>query len=286
MNEPKLIGVDLGATNIRSAVVGANTISNLNSKRINSQGTELEVLEDVFKLVDLIMDEEVAGIGIGVPSVVDVALGIVYDVQYIPSWKEVHLKQLMQDRYRVPVFINNDANCFALGEFYFGKGKECQSMIGLAIGTGMGAGIIINKKLYAGPNCGAGEFGMCEYLDKVYEYYCSGQFFQNVYQLDGETVFQSAKKADLDALKMYSLMGMHLGNAIKTIMYTYDPDLIILGGSVRLAYDYFQESMWRQIQTFAFAKSVEHLKIEISNLDNIGLLGAAALFYDAQKTSR
>jgi len=103
-------------------------------------------------------------------------------------------------------------------------------MIGLTIGTGLGAGIIINKHLFAGPNCGAGEFGMVAYLDHVYEYYCSGQFFQNVYQLDGEAVFQQAKQGDTRSLELYAEMGAHLGNAIKVIMYTYDASHIIFGG--------------------------------------------------------
>jgi len=283
MNNMKVIGIDLGATNIRAAAVRLDTISNISSRRINSSGTEQEVLQDVFDLVDEQMDEEVEGIGIGVPSVVDVEQGIVYDVQYIPSWKEVHLKKYMEERYHKPVFVNNDANCFALGEHYFGKGRNVESMIGLAIGTGMGAGIIINHKLYAGPNCGAGEFGMVDYLDKVYEYYCSGQFFQNVHQVDGEVVYQGALKGDKKYLKLYSEMGTHLGNAIKMIMYTYDPELIILGGSVRLAYDYFQQAMWERIRTFAFKKSIGRLKITISELDNSGILGAAALYYDGTR---
>jgi glucokinase len=282
MDNTKLVGVDLGATNIRAALVNADTFSNIKSKRINSTGTEQQVLEDVFEVVDAVMNDEIKAIGIGVPGVVDIKNGIVYDVIYIPSWKEVYLKKKMEERYRVPVFVNNDANCFALGEFYFGKGQGRESMIGLAIGTGLGAGIIINHKLYAGPNCAAGEFGMVEYLDKVYEYYCSGQFFQNVYQLDGETVFENAKKGDQQSLYLYGLMGMHLGNAIKTIMYTYDPDLIILGGSVRFAYEFFQQEMWKQIKTCAFTKSVENLRIEISELENSAILGAAALYYDAQ----
>jgi glucokinase len=283
MDLVKVIGVDLGATNIRSAWVNNNSISNISSKRINSKGTVEEVLDDIFELTDRLIDDQIEAIGIGVPSVVDISKGIVYDVQYIPSWKEVHLKRLMEERYGLPVYVNNDANCFALGELYFGHGIGMNSLIGLAIGTGMGAGIIINKRLYAGPNCGAGEFGMVEYLDKVFEYYCSGQFFQNVYQLDGEAVFQRAKSGDLEAQHLYGIMGMHLGNAIKVILYTYDPELIILGGSVRFAYDYFQASMWKQIMTFAFPKSVEKLKIKISELENSALLGAAALYYDAQK---
>lgn len=283
MNSEKVIGVDLGATNIRAAIVDKNTISAIQSKRINSSGTLQEVLQDVFEAVDVLADNSATAIGIGVPSVVDAEQGIVYDVQYIPSWKEVPLKKLMEERYNLPVFVNNDANCFALGEHYFGKGKGADSMIGLAIGTGVGAGIIINNRLYAGPNCGAGEFGMVDYLDKVYEYYCSGSFFQNVYQLDGEDVFLRAKKGDEQALKLYAEMGTHLGNAVKMIMYTYDPLLIILGGSVRFAYKFFEKTMWQRIRTFAFTKSAERLKIEISELQSSGILGAAALYYDSMQ---
>ena len=242
-----------------------------------------EVLQDVFDLVDEQMDEEVEAIGIGVPSVVDVELGIVYDVQYIPSWKEVHLKKYMEERYRKPVFVNNDANCFVLGEYYFGKGAGVENFVGLAIGTGLGAGIIINHKLYAGPNCGAGEFGMVDYLDHCFEYYCSGQYFQNVYNTDGQEVFDKAKAGDLQAQQWYAEMGMHLGTAIKMIMYTYDTSLIIFGGSVRHAYPFFSRTMWERINSFAFTKSLAKFRIELSDLENSGILGAAGLYYNSRK---
>lgn len=281
MSAKKVIGIDLGATNVRGAQVDENSMGNIISSRIRSNGSVQDVLDDIYAVADKLIDGDVAAIGIGVPGVVDVEDGIVYDVQYIPSWVEVPLKKLMQQRYGVPVFVNNDANCFALGEYYFGKGKGTTNMIGLAIGTGLGAGIIINKHLYAGPNCGAGEFGMVDYLDHVYEYYCCGQFFKNVYQLDGETVFKQAQAGDARALQLYAEMGTHLGNAIKMIMYTYDPSLIIFGGSVRFAYPYFQETMWQRINSFAFTKSITRLRIELSELESGGILGAAALYYDS-----
>jgi glucokinase len=279
MNTNKVIGIDLGATNIRGAIVSEKNISLIKSQRINN-GTEEEVLENVYALIDALINNTVTAIGIGVPSVVDIDEGIVYDVVYIPSWKEVHLKKILEQRYSIPVYVNNDANCFVLGEYYFGKGKGYNSVIGATFGTGLGAGVIINNKLFSGANCGAGEFGICDYLDKVYEYYCSGSFFKNVYNLDGEMVFNKAKEGDKKSLELYKELGVHIGNAIKLIMYTYDPQLIILGGSVSNAYSLFQETMWQRINTFAFTKTAERIKIEISELKNSGVLGAAALCYD------
>lgn len=281
MNHKEIIGIDLGATNIRGGLVSGNEITEIKAKPIRSKGTVEDVLQDIFSITDTLMNNAVAAIGIGVPSVVDVKQGIVYDVQYIPSWKEVHLKRVMEERYKIPVFVNNDANCFALGEFYFGKGIGTDNMIGLTIGTGIGAGIIINKRLYAGPNCGAGEFGMVEYLDHCYEYYGSGQFFENVYHTNGQIVFDRAQSGDQEARLWYAEMGTHLGNAIKMILYTYDPPLIIFGGSVRHAYPFFQHTMWERINSFAYPKSLGQLRIEISELHNSGILGAAGLYYDA-----
>jgi glucokinase len=280
MSKETILGIDLGGTNIRGGLVTENNLSSTYSQRVTSDGSVEQVLQEFFGVTDKLFSDFTKAIGIGVPGLVDTDKGIVYDVVNIPSWKEVPLGQLMEDRYGVPVLINNDANCFALGEFYFGRGKGTDSMVGLTIGTGLGSGIILNKKLYEGKRGGAGEFGMIDYLDKYVEYYASGQFFQNIYQTDGETVFARAEKGDKEAIRMYEEMGAHLGNAIKTILYALDVDLIVLGGSVRKAWSYFNQSMWQQIKTFAFQKAKENLKVEVSELENSGMLGAAALYYD------
>jgi glucokinase len=279
--EEQIIGIDLGGTNVRCGLVSGNKVIDIHSKRINSRASVEEVMEDIFSLTGRLISPSVAAIGIGVPSVVDLEQGIVYDVQNIPSWKEVPLKKWMEEKYQLPVIVNNDANCFALGEYYYGKGKGHRSMIGLTIGTGLGAGIIIHNKLYAGANCGAGEFGMVEYLDKCYEFYACGQFFQNVYHTDGEEVFKKAKAGDAEALRRYGEMGTHLGNAMKTMLYTYDMDLIIIGGSVRSAFPFYADNMWARIHTLVYPRSAQKLRIELSGLANCGILGAAGLYYDA-----
>ncbi|MCO5235893.1 MAG: ROK family protein [Chitinophagaceae bacterium] len=281
MKEKIIIGIDLGATNVRAGRVHQQQIKELQAMPIRSSGTVEEVLQDLFSVTDGLVDKSVAGIGVGVPSVVDVEKGIVYDVQYIPSWTEVPLKRILEERYGLPVFVNNDANCFALGEFYFGKGIGSDHMIGLTIGTGIGAGIIINRHLYAGANCGAGEIGTVDYLDHRYEYYASGQYFDNVYHTGGQEVFERAKSGDPQARQWYAEMGTHLGNVIKLVLYAYDPSLIVFGGSVRHAYPYFQKNMWESINSFAFPKSLERLRIELSDLQNSGIYGAAGLYYDS-----
>jgi glucokinase len=277
------IGIDLGGTNIRGGLVSRNEVPKITSRRINAKASAEEVLQELFLFTDEIIHSSVNSIGIGVPGLVNVQEGIVFDVINIPSWKEMPLQKHMQDRYHLPVLVNNDANCFALGEFYFGKGQGCDSMVGLTIGTGLGSGLILNKKLYAGKNGGAGEFGTTDYLDKCYEYYASGQYFENVYQTDGEIVFKRAISGDTQAIKMYEEMGYHLGNAIKMILYGLDVELIILGGSVRHAFPFFSKAMWQRLEKFAFKRSIKNLKIEVSELENSGILGAAALHDEMQK---
>ena len=130
----------------------------------------LDTLTEVF-------DSSVVGIGCGVPSVVDVAEGIVFEVQNIPSWKEIHLKAALEDRFGVPAAVNNDANAFAVGEHVFGKGLDFRNLVGMTLGTGLGTGVIIEGRLYSGANCGAGEIGMMAHKGLTLEDYCSGQFF-------------------------------------------------------------------------------------------------------------
>lgn len=285
MSTTTIIGIDLGATNIRGAAVSGHRYSDIVSRKIRSRGTEEEVLEDVYWVAGQLISQNpnVQAIGIGVPSVVDVEQGIVYDVQHIPSWKEVHLKSLMEKRYNLPVYVNNDANCFALGEYYFGKGKGSGSLTGLTLGTGLGAGIITNGKLYSGYNCGAGEIGCIGYLDNNLEFYCSGSFFQNVHGLNGLQVYEAAQQGEEQALKLYAELGRHIGEAVKMTLYAYDPQVIVLGGSVSHAYEYFHQAMRAQLESFAYPKSVQRLRIEVSELENSGILGAAALFLDAEK---
>ena len=150
MKKQTIIGVDIGGTKVQAARINGQNIEETKRKLISANGSEKQVIDEIILTVAHVFDKSVSGIGVGVPSIVDVEKGIVYDVHNIPSWKEVHLKKILEEKFQVPVYVNNDANCFAVGEKHFGKGKEFKNMIGLIVGTGMAGGIIINNQLYNG----------------------------------------------------------------------------------------------------------------------------------------
>lgn len=272
-----IIGVDLGGTNVRAGLISGNEIVDLHTVRINSKGSVEEVVDQVFGVIDDLDRSEVKGIGIGVPSVVDVENGIVFDVQNIPSWKRVGIKDILEDKYGVEVRVNNDANCFAMADFQFGKGRGFKNVIGLIMGTGLAGGVIINGSLYEGVNCGAGEFGMIGYRDSIYEHYCCGQFFQRQYQLEGQDVAQMAQDNNPQGLKIMEEFGGHVGQVVSTILYAHDPEIIILGGSVSKSYSLFENALWKVLENFGYPNSIKNLKIEVSDLENPGVFGAAAL---------
>lgn len=279
-----VLGVDLGGTNVRVGLIDGDKLVKTEACQISPEKNYHDVLNNICETIDCFKNAQVEGIGIGVPSIVDVEKGIVYNVQNIPSWQEVPLKDLLEKRYRVPVYVNNDANCFAVGEKYFGRGKKYQNIVGLIMGTGLGAGIIVNDRLYSGTNCAAGEFGNISFKEKNFEYYCCGQFFSAEQKSSGEELSERARKNDSKALKIFAEFGSNVGEAIKLVMYCFDPEIIILGGSVSKSYGFFKDSMWQTLRDFAYPKMVEKIRIELSDVSNIAILGAAALYYDSRKT--
>ena len=278
-----LIGIDLGATNVRVARIHKDNIEQIETEQIVETDEASDLINQIEQLIQKVNTGGVESIGMGVPSVVDIEEGIVYDVQNIPSWNKVPVKHIFEKKFNKPVHVNNDANCFALGEKYFGKGRGYHSMVGLTLGSGFGSGLILDGHLYSGENCGAGEVGMFPYKDSIFEHYCGGMFFEREYNVSGKQVFEQAKKGDEEAQTMYKAFGNHLGNGIKTVMYAYDPQIIILGGTIRKAYPYFKEAMYSAMQDFAYPNSLKSLKIEASELDYVSVLGAAALSLDLQE---
>ena len=277
-----ILAVDLGGTKIRLGKVSKDGVAEQLSRAVPVSDDSQVVVNELTNGIESLMSGDIIAIGIGVPSVVDVDRGIVYNVQNIPAWKEVHLKDILERQFSVPVHVNNDANCFVLGESYFGKGQNFRNIVGLTIGTGLGGGIIINRQLYSGWNCGAGEIGMIPYRGQILEYYCSGQFFVRECGMAGEQVFERANSGDPDAIRLYEEFGREMALAIVTALYAYDPEIIILGGSVSRAFRFFQQPMMERVASlFAYPHALARLTVENSELADVALLGAAALHLDA-----
>lgn len=271
------IGIDLGATNVRVGLVREGDLAEVREAPTPAGGTEEEVLGQIYALLDEMPMERIETIGAGVPSVVDPEAGVVYDVVNIPSWTEVPLGPLLEARYDTAAFVQNDANCFALAEYHYGAGGEASPMVGLIVGTGFAGGIVVGGELFSGRNCGAGEFGTAPYRETIYEHYCAGLFFEREYGLSGQEAFERAEAGDPAAQAMFDEMGTHLGRAIKSVLYAVDPAQIVMGGSVRHAYSHFEEAMWEEIEDFAFPRALETLQFDLSELEDAGVLGAAAL---------
>lgn len=273
----KIVGIDLGGTNVRAAIVQGAEIVDIHTARVKSKGSVEDVLEQIFQLIESLDLSDIDGIGMGVPGPVDDEKGIVYELINIPAWEKVPIKEIFEKKYSVPVWVQNDANCYAVAEKFHGKGIDRKSFIGLIVGTGMAGGVFINDKLYTGPNSMAGEFGMMKYLDKFYEYYSCGQFFSNVYGISGKEAFDLAKEGDIKALEMWKEFGHHLGSAIESILYAYDPELIVLGGSVGKVLYMYEKYIWEVLDNFVFKNSLINFSIHASEIEDPGIIGAAAL---------
>ena len=273
-----LIGVDLGGTKVAVGKITDGILKRQLSAKINQDSEDpMDAVRLMVDLIGELMENQVKGIGVGVPGLVNRELGIVYDVLNIPNWKEIPLKALLEEKFTIPVYVDNDANCFAMGEYRYGSFPGNKDFVGLTLGTGMGAGIIKNGALIPDAHCCSGEFGTMSYLDGIYENYTCGMYFKLKYGTNGEEVAKKAQAGEAWALKAFGEMGAHLGNSIKTIIMAVDPPLVIIGGSVAKARKFYQDAMWESIQKIPFPSVLENFRVEFSETEHIAIKGAAAL---------
>ncbi len=277
MSSPKYLGVDIGGTKVHLGVVQDGEIVQEVRFETSANAPQEQILAELTCHLAPLITPDVAGIGIGVPGLVDEENGIVHNVQNIPSWREVHLKQHLARHFAQPVYLTNDANAFAIGEKMYGQGQPYTNLVGLALGTGLGAGIIINHQIYSGTLSSAGEFGCIPYLDKTVEDYCSGKFFAQRTGRVGTEWHTRARQGDAQALAVYAEMGWHLGQALHIILYALAPEAIFLGGSVSKGFEFFRGGLSESLAAFPFKQVTDRLVVAPSALGNAAVLGAAAL---------
>lgn len=277
MKSSAVVALDIGGTTINAGRYQDGVIKVNNVVNFAANQSENEVLEFIIQCIDKVITDDTAMIAIGVPCIVDIDQGIVFDAVNIPAWQEYNLKQALIKHYNLTVYINNDVNCFVAGEYSHGMSKQYKDLVGICLGTGFGSGMIINHHLHAGHSCCAGEVGGIPYLDATIDDYCSGSYFQREFNCTGAALAKRAEVGDKFALDAFDKFGQHLAKAISHILFVIDPQIIVIGGSVAQSYDLFIDSVWQELEKFPYQVVVRNLKIVKSELDNAALLGATHL---------
>lgn len=274
-----ILGVDLGGTNLCIGLVKDNAVvSRVSVPSFAADATMEQTLEYLAAQIAEVFTSEVKKIGIGVPSVVDVEKGIVYEAANIPSWKEVHLKEFLESRFGVPVNINNDANCYAMGAYgRLSAVSDPDVLVTVTLGTGLGIGVVDHGRLFCGYNCGVGEVGYIDYKDGCLEEYCSRQFFDK-HGVQCHEAAAAAMGGDAAAIELFNEFGRNLGYAVCLLMYAYDPSHIVFGGGIANALPLFRSSMEEYVKGhFPFRSNFDRLHFEAMTENDIPIIGASLI---------
>ena len=162
---PLVIGVDLGGTQIRTAVLRGPTLLSRINLLTGENPTPDRIIPRVYAAIQEALDKansaigQIAGIGVAAPGPLDSSTGVIFDPPNLPGWQHVPLRDIFTERFHIPIFIENDANTAGLGEHMFGAGRGCNNLVYMTISTGIGGGIIIDGKILEGASGTAGEMG-------------------------------------------------------------------------------------------------------------------------------
>ena len=272
-----LLGIDIGGTTINLGLVDGNRIAkSITVDSFPADATKEQTIDYLADSISKIITPDVTRIGIGVPTIVDTDRGIVYNATNIPSWDVVPIKDMLEPRFHVPVSVNNDSNCFALGASAL-VGSGARVLVGITLGTGLGVGVIYEGKLLAGTRCGVGELGSIPYNGSIVEAFCSKQFFVNR-GWDGREASAAADRGDPEAIALNNEFGTHLGELLAMVMFAYDADVIVLGGGVANGFRYFSKSMMETLKLrYPYKTGLDALRIEVLPNADVPVLGASLL---------
>lgn len=287
-----IIAIDIGGSTIKTGLVAADgKLSKILRYKTAKTATAIQkTLQCAVKELTKEAEKrktQIIGIGIGCPGPLDTKVGKTLNTPNIPQ--NMELKKPLWD-YKLPLQVENDANCFGMAEAYYGGGKNTASMIGITLGTGFGSCFLIEKKLYTGRG-NAIEFGHTTInfdgeitenkLQGTVEYYISKAAQlryateQGLHVLDPKELHQLAEKDNQQAKAAFATYGFYLGIALANIINILDPELVMLGGACANSYKFFKKAMEEQLQKRLI---VAQPPIAVSSLQEPGILGAAGLF--------
>jgi len=313
-----VIGVDLGGTNLRTAIVGSD--GEILDKHKEATKAVDGWVKVVARLIDNITSQleiaarrgtEIFAVGVGAPGVILVDKGIVVKSPNFPDWNNLPLKAELEKALKIPVFIENDANAAALGEKWRGAGRDIKSMIHLTLGTGVGGGIILDNKIWHGADGMAGEIGHMTLIPDGRQCTCGNTGCLETYasargivqsfreelekqklpaaealkEVTSEKVYQAAREGDAVARRVMKDMGRMLGIGIASLINIFNPERVVIGGGVKDAWPLFIGATHEEIMKRAFQIPAERTEIVPSLLgDDAGMVGAAAVALALQST--
>jgi glucokinase len=310
-----IVGVDLGGTQIRAALADeeGRILRRTSCLTLAEEGLE-PVMGRIEGAIYGVMGStdrgQVQGIGIVAPGPSDPWKGIIMKAPNLSGWKNVPLKDLVEEEFRLPVFVGNDANLAALAEQRFGAGRGIADLIYITVSTGIGGGIIADNRLLLGaqgfaaevghqtveahgPRCNCGNIGCLEALaagpaiarharelirDGA-ETAITNLVGDDLDKITAKEVNRAAQAGDPVAIEIFCQAGFYIGVGIVNLLHLFNPSLIIIGGSVAKAGDLLFEPIRATVRERAMASYYwEHTPIVPATLgDDVGLLGAVAL---------
>ncbi|HWP69654.1 MAG TPA: ROK family protein [Gemmatimonadaceae bacterium] len=315
-----IVGVDLGGTNIVAGALaedGSDIIALRTEATRADQGADA-VVDRIARMIDTVIAETIAqtgarrddviGVGVGAPGPLDRERGIVVTTPNL-GWTNFPLRDVVAERTRLPVRIDNDANCATLGEWWLGAARGANNVIGMTIGTGIGGGIILGGRLYHGSSDVAGEIGHAT-IDITgrrckcgnygcLEAYASGPSIADrareavgsddeaflVLMVGGDankitaaTVYEAAKLGDDVALDVVRETSRFLGAGIANLLNIFNPDVVVIAGGVTQAGETLFGPLRREVRKRAFKPAVEACQIVPGTLVAAGVVGAVAAY--------
>lgn len=312
-----LIGLDIGGT---KCAVAVGEIKEGEIQVVHKTCFPTEVLKgvehtirNIYHAIDLAVERypAVSAIGVSCGGPLDSKKGIILSPPNLPYWNHIPITDLLEQRYHIPVGIQNDANACALAEWKFGAGKGAENIVFLTFGTGMGAGLILNGRLYTGANDMAGEVGHIRLHDLgpvgygkagSFEGFCSGgglaqlartrilerfqasgevSFCKSLDALDtidAKTVAAAAEEGDEVALGVYYTCGKYLGRALSLLIDILNPDVIVLGSIYYRTQKFIEPAMRREIEkeSLRYARAVCRI-VPSALKENLGDIAALSV---------
>ena len=304
MTPQQIIGLDIGGTKI--AVVEGTDDGRIVRRRQFPTATErgfdavfAEIAHGVAEMISTTSQPPVA-LSVSVGGPLDVLQGVILSPPNLPGWDRIPLKRLLAERFRLPVYIEHDGNAGALAEWYFGAGRGARSVVFLTMGTGLGAGLILDGRLYRGATDVAGEVGHvriaedgpdCYGKSGSLEGYGSGTGISRLAHMlhpqrwparpDMIALSAAARAGDPDAIHVFAIAARHFGRGLAMIADTLNPERIVLGGLGMRLLDVLVEPALRVFREEALLRAAEVCSIVPAELgESIGDIASLCAAYD------